>query len=142
MDDLSFLQGISFVDSFFPSGGYAHSFGIETAVHQGVIKNGKDLENYLVHWLREGVLRSDGIAVSIANQSIGLQDFDAIVEADQQLQAMKTAQEVREASRQMGRQVIEIIEPLNGYASSCGFRVAPSTRSYLQGPTLQPQKLP
>lgn len=108
MDDLSFVRGLTFVDSFFPSGGYAHSFGLEVAAQEGVIKSGHDLERYLITLLKEGNGRLDAIAVSLSNESVRLGNFHTIIKADRQLEAMKTGQQVREASRQMGRQVIEI----------------------------------
>ncbi len=108
MDDLSFLKGLTFVDAFFPNGGYAHSFGLEVSVHEGIVKNGKDLEIYLSHWLQGGVGRSDGIATAIAHRATVLPDIDKLVEVDQQLDAMKPCRELREASRQMGKQVLQI----------------------------------
>ena len=41
MDTLSLLNGLRFVDSFFPSGGYAFSSGLEAAVQGGAIRNAR-----------------------------------------------------------------------------------------------------
>lgn len=108
MDDLSFLKGLPFVDAFFPNGGYAHSFGLEVAVHEGRIRKGQDLEPYLYQWLKEGVSRSDAIAVSVANHALVSGSFQDLLNADGLLEAMKICREIREASRQMGRQVLKM----------------------------------
>lgn len=108
MNDLSFLQGLTFVDTFFPNGAYAHSFGLEAAVQEGVIGDGRDLQGYLDQCLKEGVSRSDGIAVSVAHSSVKSNWIEAALDADRCLEAMKIGREVREAGRQMGRQVLRI----------------------------------
>lgn len=108
MDDLSFVRGLAFIDSFFPSGSYAYSYGLEGAVHDGIIKTGRDLEDYLKHWLKEGVSRSDAIAVLHAHHAVQSKEIKKALQADRRLEAMKTCRETRKASRQMGRQVIRI----------------------------------
>lgn len=108
MNDLSFLQGLTFVDSFFPSGGYAHSFGLEAAVYEGIVKNGKDLKIYLSQLLQGGVGLSDGIASDIAHRATVMLEVGKVVEVARQLDAMKTCYKLREASRQMGWQVLRI----------------------------------
>lgn len=106
--ELSFLRGLAFWDSFFPSGGYAHSFGLEVAVHEGRVKNGQDLEIYLSHWLQGGVGRSDGIAAAIAHRATVLSEIEKLVQVDQQLEAIKPCRESRQASQQMGKQIVKI----------------------------------
>ena len=44
MNTRSLLTGLRFVDSFFPSGGYAYSSGLEAAVQGGAVKTADDLE--------------------------------------------------------------------------------------------------
>lgn len=106
--DLSLLQGLAFVDSFFPSGGYAHSFGLETAIQEGAVKNSSDLEVYLHHWLHGGVGCCDGAATAIAHRAFQESKIEKIMEADWELDAMKPCRESREASRQMGRQTLRV----------------------------------
>lgn len=107
MDDLSLLKGLSFVDAFFPGGGYAHSFGLEAAVREGVIPSGEALEAYMAAWLSEAVAPADGVACSAAHRAAGEGNMDRAMEADRQLDAMKICRETRAASRQMGRQVVK-----------------------------------
>ncbi|HEY4485301.1 MAG TPA: urease accessory UreF family protein [Nitrospiria bacterium] len=96
------------MDAFFPSGGYAHSFGLETAVQEGAIRTGDDLGKYLFHALKEGAARSDGVAVSASHRGSAMGDLESIVDADHTLEALKPCRETREASRRMGRQVFQI----------------------------------
>ncbi len=108
MDDLSFLKGLPFVDAFFPSGGYAYSYGLEVAAHDGAIGSGGDLERYLRRLLFDGVGRSDAVAVSCAHRALQIDEMERALEADRRLEAMKVCRELREASRQMGRQLLRI----------------------------------
>ena len=51
MNTSSLLKGLRFVDSFFPSGGYAFSSGLEAAVQGGAVRNAEDLSRYVVELL-------------------------------------------------------------------------------------------
>ena len=108
MNELALLKGLSFVDSFFPSGGFAFSFGLEAAVQEGIIKDGESLSEYLVHLLRFGVGGSDAIAVGVAHQALIENQINEAISVDRKLDAMKSCREIREGSRQMGKQVIRL----------------------------------
>ena len=62
MDALALLQGFRFVDSFFPSGGYAFSSGLEAAVQGGAVKNSDELAVYVEDLLRGGMGRREAVA--------------------------------------------------------------------------------
>ncbi|NOS81827.1 MAG: urease accessory protein UreF, partial [Nitrospira sp.] len=51
MDTSSLLKGLRFVDSFFPSGGYAYSSGLEAAVQGGAVRNAEELSRYVLESL-------------------------------------------------------------------------------------------
>jgi urease accessory protein len=108
MDTLGLLSGIRFVDSFFPSGGYAFSSGLEAAVQGGAVTKGTELRVYVSDWLRNGMGGREAVAVGLAHDSSLAGDLAGIIEVDRELDAMKLGRETRLASRQMGRQVIRI----------------------------------
>jgi len=107
MTTLNVLQGLSFVDSFFPGGGFAHSFGLETAVAEGRVTGAFDLSAYLVALMRDGAGRLDAVALAAAHRAAADGAVDALIEADLELDAFKLAREVREGSRLMGRRYLE-----------------------------------
>jgi urease accessory protein len=117
MDTRSLLQGLRFVDSFFPSGGFAYSSGLEAAVQGGVVKNSDQLVDYVDDLLRGGMARREASAVCVASRAGATGKLAPAITADRELDSLKLGREGRHASRQMGRQVIKIAaEQLKGKA--------------------------
>lgn len=116
MNESILLKGLPFVDSFFPAGGYAYSYGLEAAVQEGAISTGDGLKDYLAYLLRFGAGRSDAIAAAVAHRAVMKGQIDMAVFADRRLDAMKVCSTLREGSRQMGWQVIRIGGELMGQA--------------------------
>jgi urease accessory protein len=108
MNTISLLQGLRFVDSFFPSGGYAFSSGLEAAVQGGLVKNAEDLSMFVTESLSSGLGERDAVAAGLAHQAIVSGILETALKADRELDAMKLGREGRTASRQMGRQVIRL----------------------------------
>jgi urease accessory protein len=100
--DPALLTLLQFADGLFPTGGFAHSFGLETYVQDGRVKDRKSLEDFIAAHL-EG---SAGPA--IAGRLASRADDEAWIELDAGLDAMKSVPEFRTASRQMGRQTLRV----------------------------------
>jgi len=108
MNTPSLLEGLRFVDTFFPSGGYAFSSGLEAAVQGGAVKNSDQFARYVEDLLRGGMSRREALATKIANAAGSTGKASAALEIDRRLDATKLSRESRMASRQMGRQVIRV----------------------------------
>ena len=108
MNTLSLLKGLRFVDSFFPSGGYAFSSGLEAAVQGGAVRNAEELSRYVVESLTTGIGEREAVAVGWAHDASVSGSVGIVFKADLELDAMKLGRESRTASRQMGRQVIRL----------------------------------
>jgi urease accessory protein len=108
MNTLSFLKGLRFVDSFFPSGGYAFSSGLEAAVQGGAVRNADELSRYVVESLTTGMGEREAVVVGLAHEAYISGSLEIAIKADRELEAMKLGRESRTASRQMGRQVIRL----------------------------------
>jgi urease accessory protein len=108
VDTSSLLNGLRFVDSFFPSGGYAFSSGLEAAVQGGAVRNAEDLSRYVVELLTIGIGERDAVAVGLAHDAYVSGSLKIAFNVDQELEAMKLGRESRAASRQMGRQIIRL----------------------------------
>lgn len=108
MNTRSLLNGLRFVDSFFPSGGYAYSSGLEAAVQGGAVRNAEELSRYVVESLTTGLGEREAVAVGLAHDALLSGVLEIAVKADQELDAMILGRESRTASRQMGRQVIRL----------------------------------
>ena len=108
MKTISLLSGLRFVDSFFPSGGYAFSSGLEAAVQGGAVRNAEELSRYVVGSLTTGIGEREAVAVGLAHDACVSGRLGIALKADRELEAMKLGRESRAASRQMGRQVIRL----------------------------------
>ena len=108
MNTSSLLKGLRFVDSFFPSGGYAFSSGLEAAVQGGAVRNAEELSRYVVELLTTGMGEREAVVVGLAHDAAVSSDLGIAFQADRELEAMKLGRESRIASRQMGRQVIRL----------------------------------
>lgn len=125
MNTLSLVQGLRFVDSFFPSGGFAYSSGLEAAVQGGAVRNADDLSKHIEDLLWHGMGRREAMAVALAHEAVSKGVLRIALDADSELDAMKISRESREASRQMGRQVIRIaVEQMDGHLILHDFHAA------------------
>jgi urease accessory protein len=106
--DPAFLTLLQFSDGLFPAGGFAHSFGLETYVQDGRIRDRRDLETFIAAHLDGSAGPADAAAAAIAVGLARGEDSRAWLALDARLDAMKTVPEFRAASRQMGRQTLRI----------------------------------
>jgi urease accessory protein len=114
LNTLELLKGLRFVDSFFPSGGYAFSSGLEAAVQGGAVRNAEELSRYVVELLTTGIGEREAVAVGLAHDASVSGSLEIAFKADRELEAMKLGCELRTASRQMGRQMIRLAASQQG----------------------------
>ena len=108
MNTLSLIHGLRLIDSFFPSGGFAFSSGLEAAVKDGAVHDGKDLARYVEDLLVNAISRREAVSVAVAHQAESTGKLETAFKVDRELDALKIGRESRLASRQMGRQVIKV----------------------------------
>ncbi|TDQ56795.1 urease accessory protein [Mesocricetibacter intestinalis] len=96
------------VDPTLPIGAFNHSNGLETFVQQGRITSKESLQEYLYTQLMQNWIYNDGAYLSLAFDAMQAQDFERLLELDQQLAATKTARESREGSYKLGLRLLKI----------------------------------
>jgi len=114
MDTEALAALLQFADGLFPAGGYAHSFGLETYVQEGAVRDREGVEAFLRAYLEGSAGPSDAVAVALAWDQGSLGEVAGLFELDARLDAMRPAAELREASRQMGRQTLRLAAVLTG----------------------------
>lgn len=107
---LSLLQ---LTDSFFPSGGFAYSWGLETCVSEGLVEGTAGLGRFLSAYLMGQLARSDALVVKLAFEAAEKRDLAALIRLDNRLNAMKTARECREGGLQIGKQILKLVIALH-----------------------------
>ena len=104
---LAFLTSLQLTDSFFPSGGYTLSHGLESYAEANLLAT-ESLVAITRDLLRFGVGPSDGVALALAWRAARQRDLDQIAEIDGRLTAVKLAREPRQASMRLGRQMLTL----------------------------------
>ena len=102
----SLLTLFQLIDGFFPTGAFAHSFGLETYVQGGLVTDRPTLEELLRSSLHHGLRNADATAVSLAYKAAQAADVERITALDTRLTVMKLPRESREGSMQIGRQFL------------------------------------
>lgn len=108
----SLLSLLQFADGLFPAGAYAHSLGLEKYVDDGRVRDARGAQEFLHSHLRGGAGKIDAVAVVHSLRAARERDLALCLELDQILEATKFAAELRESSRQFGRQTLRILTAL------------------------------
>jgi urease accessory protein len=116
MADPRLLSLLHFADSAFPTGGYAHSFGLEHYCEAGIVRDREGLERFLLAQLEGAAGPCDATAAAGALRALARDDLEAGRRLDETLEAMKVVKAFREGSRQMGRQTLRVAASLVGDA--------------------------
>jgi len=103
-----FLSLLQFTDGLFPAGAYAHSFGLECCVQSGEVRDAAGVEAFLRAYLEGCAGPTDAVALICARRAVANEDLGSCVALDERLDAMKVPSELRDASRQMGRQTLRV----------------------------------
>ena len=101
----SFLASLQLGDSFFPSGLFTLSHGIESFAQAGLITP-QSLAAIVADLIRASVGPSDAAGVAIAMRAAYAGDLDSVAQVDRRLTALKITRETRETSIRLGRQLL------------------------------------
>jgi urease accessory protein len=108
---LPLLGSLQLLDSFFPSGRYTLSYGLEAYVAAGTV-TAESLAALLSDNLRYGVGPADSIALACSHRAYGTGQLELAAGADRRLTAVKLAREARETSVRTGRQLAALVSQL------------------------------
>lgn len=95
-------------DSFFPSGSFTRSHGLESLVNLEQIRSPEDFQEFLSLMLQNKIGSSDLVALIHAYRGSVANNFESVCQADLRLQAQTLIQENREAQRQSGRALLMV----------------------------------
>jgi len=94
---------LALIDQRLPTGGHAHSSGVEQAVSEGLVTDVPTLEKYLMRRLTTA-----GLIAAAFSAAAVLVERDALAELDAELDARMPLPAARSASRAQGRGLVRI----------------------------------
>lgn len=100
-------------DSFYPTGSYAHSFGLEGLVHEGVVRDRETLRVFIFHSALPSLRHIELPLAAQAWSGLALPDWKRVGELCVLSSAVKSAREARAASENIGRQRAELAANLH-----------------------------
>jgi urease accessory protein len=95
-------------DSFFPTGSYAHSFGLEGLVQEGVVHDAATLKAYLFQAALPALRHTELPLAAHAWRALSGPDWASLRELSALSSALRTPREARVASENIGRQRAEL----------------------------------
>jgi len=95
-------------DSFFPSGSFTLSHGLESLVQDGQLRDPEDLPIFLRLLLRNKVGTADVVALIHAYRGSAIADLEAVRQADALLFAQTLIEKTRETQRKSGRALLMV----------------------------------
>ncbi|WP_147532972.1 urease accessory protein UreF [Bacillus marasmi] len=105
-------QIMQICDSNFPTGAFSHSFGLETYIQEGKIKDKETFQYALQQYIKNQFVYSDGLACRLGYEAINSGNEQRIWEIDQELFALVGSRESREGNQRIGRQFIKVMNVL------------------------------
>ena len=96
-------------DSFFPSGSFAYSWGLETYVHEGMIRDREGLQKFLEAYFTGFMARGDAVILKLSWEAAQKEDLDSLIRLDRLTHSLKLARELREGSLHTGRQILKVM---------------------------------
>lgn len=99
-------------DPTLPIGGFSHSAGLETYVQQGIVHDVVTAKEFITAMLEQNLQHTDAAFVSLAYDAAVQNDFDTILQLDEECTAVKLPKEMRMASQKLGIRLMKIFHSL------------------------------
>ena len=137
--DYSELTLMQLSDSFFPSGLYTMSNGLETLFDEKRISSESDVYDFLNVILEQQLGPADSVAMSNAFDCAKNNDISGIIQCDHILFSMKLIEETRAASCRAGSQMIKCIASISSenllktYLEKISENASPGTHPVVAG---------
>ncbi len=92
-------------DSFFPSGMFSMSSGLEPLVHAQKITDWNHVLNFILEQIEFQIYPCDCAVLSIAINGVKNDDLQSVIDVDKKYYSMKLSKEIRNSSVRSGKQV-------------------------------------
>ena len=105
--NMKILNVMQICDSNFPVGSFNHSFGMETYLRAGDIKDTATLKTWLLSYLKYQFIYNDGFAIRIVYEELKNNNLDEIWKLDRKITVQNTSKESRDGAKLIGQRMIK-----------------------------------
>lgn len=110
--DNNLLSLFQLCDSNFPTGGFSHSFGLESYIQADVVKDHKSFFEWLQVYIHEQLIYTDGLACRTAYDALMKEDFQEVWKLDRLLTVQNLPRETRVGTQMIGDRLLKISQSL------------------------------
>ena len=100
---------IQTTDTLFPSGGYAHSYGLEEMVALGKVQSRDDLEEFLIRQILPSLEKFELPYLGFCYEAVANRDYSELLILNEEISAWKLTREIRDAGNSQGTQLLRMI---------------------------------
>ena len=100
---------IQTTDTLFPSGGYAHSYGLEEMVALGKVQSREDLEEFLIRQILPSLEKLELPYLGFCYKAVANRDYNELLNLNEEISAWKLTRELRDAGNSQGTQLLRMI---------------------------------
>ena len=120
--DFAWLGGvIQTTDTLFPSGGYAHSYGLEEMVALNKVRSKEDLEEFLIEQILPSLERLELPYLRYSLNAVEENDLNELLNLNEEISSWKLTREIRVAGKSQGVQLLRMIMEIHRCPTSLEF---------------------
>ena len=108
----SLLSMLQLSDPALPIGGYAHSSVLETYVQKGIVRDKKSAHEFIKEMISTNLHFTDAAFMSLSYDAAEENNYDSILQYDEECAALKLPREMRIASQKLGMRLMKIFQPI------------------------------
>ena len=101
---IDFFELLQLNDATFPIGSYTHSWGLETFVQKGIIRDSQTAESYFRSELESNFLTNDFLCARLSYEAAEKSDWNEIQEIDETATTMLMDKNKQEMQRKPARE--------------------------------------
>lgn len=105
--NMKILNVMQICDSNFPVGSFNHSFGMETYLRDGDIKDTQTLKVWLLAYLKYQFIYADGFAIRLVYEKLKSNSIEDIWEIDRKITVQNISKESRDGAKLVGQRMVK-----------------------------------
>ncbi|NRG46824.1 urease accessory protein UreF [Bacillus sp. CRN 9] len=120
--DNRILSLFQLCDSNLPTGAFSHSFGLESYIQDGKVKDPESFYEWLRVYLHEQLIYTDGLVCRLIYDALRKKDIQKIWKLDHLITVQNLPRETRQGTKMIGYRMLKLTESLYGMPTLSQYR--------------------